>query len=328
MTIACYPHDGPTMDFGRNCLSVLKQLHKNNMATYLFNDNKSLFKIAKLDIEGSILSILFQYSNKNASDPSFLNEFTGQVRSADKLIDENPAQSIHMIIDLNSRICEQKKITTNLILIEDISNIDRNLLKSGFTYFFRNIGDSYWEFKRQKENGKESLIACRPIFTFNNLASDNLSSLFNSKKLSTIKLIKKKTTGFGEAFISQEETTITYKISKNTIKQSYDNFINKILKQSKDNGYSIIKFNYKDDNDQNITATFSDINSQRLSSLEAAYSKKEIIKTEIPIKQCEDNFHYELHQKMKNILLKEIIPYDIEINETINSTTQLHENYT
>ena len=233
-----------------------------------------------------------------------------------------------MIIDLNSRVCEQKKITTNLILIEDISNIDRNLLKSGFTYFFRNIGDSYWEFKRQKENGTESLIACRPIFTFNNLASDDLSSLFNSKKLSTIKLIKKKTTGLGESFISQEESTITYKISKNTIKQSYDNFIDKILKQSKDNGYSIIKFNYKDDNDQNITATFSDINSQRLSSLEAAYSKKEIIKTDIPIKQCEDNFHYELHKKMKAILLKEIIPYDIEINENINNPTQLHENFT
>ncbi|MGR5465214.1 hypothetical protein ACPV5G_19945 [Photobacterium damselae] len=326
MTIACHPLDGPIIEFKSDCLQILNQLYKENLTVYIFNDTNSIFRIAKLDIEDSILSILFQYSNKNASDPSFLNERTGQVRSADKLNEENLVQSIHMVIDLNSRKCNQKKITTNLILIEDISNIDRNLLKSSFTHFFRNIGNSYWEFKRKKMNGKDSIVGCRPIFTFHNLASDNLASLFRSKNISTINLIKKKTTGLGDSNISEEKTTISYKVSKKILNSTPQSLIEKIFKFSRDNGYSIIKFNYKDDNDKTIAATFSDTDSQRLATITAAYSKKDIIKTTTPIKQCEDDFHYELHNRMKNILLKEVNVNDCIIDETYTQTSELYEN--
>ncbi|PSU42628.1 hypothetical protein C9J12_28785 [Photobacterium frigidiphilum] len=313
------------MDFSQNCVAVLELLHQKNLAIYSFNDDKSSFRIAKLEKKSTTLSILFQYSNKNASDPSFLNQVTGEVRTADKSSDENPAQSIHMIIDLNSRKCNRSNITTNLVLIEDVPSIDRQLLKSGFNSFFRSIGESYWEFNRQKESGKESVVQCRPLFSFTNLASDDLISLFNTKKISTIKLIKKRTTGLNDPVISEEETAITYKVAKKTTTQAYDYIIDKVIKLGRDEGYSILKFNYKDEQNKSGTATFKNIESQRLSSLEAAYSKKELIKTDNPIMQCEDDFHYELHHKMKNTLLKEIGVNDEEFNKDIAKTTQLHE---
>lgn len=79
VTLKRYPDDAPDMPL-TSCIPVLTNLFSKGDAIYELNKGRSVVRLLAIQDDDDYLKLLFQYINKDASDPAFSNVKTGETR--------------------------------------------------------------------------------------------------------------------------------------------------------------------------------------------------------------------------------------------------------
>ncbi|MBT1947825.1 hypothetical protein KKZ58_07920 [Enterobacter kobei] len=125
-----YPKEAPTMLL-RNCVPTLFQLMKKKEAYYEINKGSSVIRLVEVKELSTHYRLLFQYANRDASDPAFANLKTGKSRIAKKDIDEGLGATLHMVIEKNAK--SEYFPNTYTAVIEEVPGITRALLSQALT---------------------------------------------------------------------------------------------------------------------------------------------------------------------------------------------------
>ncbi|HCM9619080.1 TPA: hypothetical protein N5N89_001421 [Enterobacter cloacae subsp. cloacae] len=292
-----YPKEAPTMLL-RNCVPTLFQLMKKKEAYYEINKGSSVIRLVEVKEVSTHYRLLFQYANRDASDPAFANLKTGKSRIAKKDIDEGLGATLHMVIEKNAK--SEYFPNTYTAVIEEVPGITRALLSQALTAFFKHCGFTY-----KKPDGKKDLV-CRPIVEIDFHASSTLEQTLSTGYLSGITAVKKVANNSldkqGLIKVDEEILKISSKIKRGpgavkAIKKAYDKL--------RGLGYGTMRITYKDANRRTGTDSFS-LNTNRslkeLATAQLAQREKAILAKNIDV--CQEEMHLELVGKMVKFLVK------------------------
>ncbi|WNN49860.1 hypothetical protein RIN58_07095 [Siccibacter colletis] len=292
-----YPKDAPSMLL-RNCIPTLIDLKKKKEAFYEINKGRSVIRLVDVKETTNDYRLLFQYANRDASDPAFANLKTGESRIAKKDEDEGLGATLHMVIDKHAK--NDHFPNTYTAVIEEVPGITRALLSQALTAFFKHCGFTF-----KKPDGKKDLV-CRPIVNIDFHASSTLEKTLSTGYLAGITAVRKvkedSLDDEGHIRIDEEILKISTKFKRGeaalkAVKQAYDKL--------RGMGYGTMRITYKDSNRRTGSDSFS-LNTERslkeLATAQLAQRDKAILATNIDV--CQEEMHQELLGKMVNFLLK------------------------
>lgn len=292
-----FPKEAPSMLL-RNCIPTLFNLRKKAEAFYEINKGRSVIRLVDVQETPSDYRLLFQYANRDASDPAFANLKTGESRIAKKDVDEGLGATLHMVIEKNAK--NESFPNTYTAVIEEVPGITRSLLSQALTAFFKQCGFTF-----KKPEGKKDLV-CRPIVNIDFHASSTLEKTLSTGYLSGITAVRKVAKNSldeeGLIRIDEEILKISTKVKRGegavkAVKQAYDKL--------RGMGYGTMRITYKDANRRTGSDSFSlstDRSLKELATAQLALRDKAILATSIDV--CQDKMHSELLGKMSNFLLK------------------------
>lgn len=292
-----FPKDAPSMPL-KNCIPTLKKLIKDELAFYEVNKGRSVIRLLAVDETVNDYRLLFQYANRDASDPAFANLKTGESRIAKKANDEGLGATLHFIIKKEAD--NEAFPNTYTAVIEEVPGITRSLLSQSLTYFFKNCGFTF-----KKPDGKKDLV-CRPIVEIDFHASSTLEKTLSTGYLSGITAVRKvaKNSMDEEGTISIDEEILKistkFKSGERAVKAVKVAF-DKLRRM----GYGTMRVTYKDANKRTGSDNFSlktDRSLQELATAQLAQRDRAILSTTIDV--CQKNIHTELMEKMATFLLK------------------------
>lgn len=297
VTLKRYPDDAPDMPL-INCIPVLKKRFLSGEALYELNKGRSVIRLLALQDEGDYLKLLFQYVNKDASDPAFSNIKTGATRIERKQSDEGMGYSAHVLIkktpaDPHFPECYEA-------VIEEVPGITRALIAQALTAFMR---DNNFSFIRQ--DGKKEL-KCRPIFEIDFLAATTLEQSLSTGYLcgltATRRFKDNSLDDDGTVMIEEETLKLSTKIRRGdgaiqAIKAAYDKL--------RGRHYTTLRISYKDQNRRVSSDTVTigkEMSLQELATAQLAQREKAILATTIAV--CQTSLHAELLGKMQAFMIK------------------------
>lgn len=292
-----FPKDAPIMLL-RNCIPTLRKLLKEGNAHYEINKGQSVIRLLNLDEQTTHYCLLFQYANREASDPAFANLKTGVSRIAKKAADEGLGATAHVLIEKTTR--NEAFPYTYAAVIEEVPGITRALLSQALTFFFKDCGFTY-----QKPDGKNDL-KCRPIVDLSFHASSTLEKTLATGYLSGIVASRKASKNAldeeGLIEVEEEILKISTKFKRGekavqAVKKAYDKL--------RGMGYGTMRITYKDANRRTGTDSFSlspERSLKELATAQLAQRDKAILGTAINV--CQDAQHSELVKKMLAFMIK------------------------
>ncbi|EPA0093714.1 hypothetical protein ACQYJY_002393 [Enterobacter hormaechei] len=292
-----FPKEAPSMLL-RNCIPTLFDLKKKAEAFYEINKGRSVIRLVDVQETSSDYRLLFQYANRDASDPAFANLKTGESRIAKKDEDEGLGATLHMVIEKNAK--NESFPNTYTAVIEEVPGITRSLLSQALTAFFKHCGFTF-----RKPDGKKDLV-CRPIVSIDFHASSTLEKTLSTGYLSGITAVKKVAKNSldedGLIRIDEEILKISTKFRRGegavkAVKQAFDKL--------RGMGYGTMRITYKDANRRTGSDSFSlstDRSLKELATAQLAQRDKAILATSIDV--CQEEMHPELLGKMSNFLVK------------------------
>lgn len=292
-----FPKEAPSMLL-KNCVPTLRTLLKDKKAHYEINKGKSVIRLLALTEAPTHYSLLFQYANREASDPAFANLKTGISRVAKKGDDEGLGATAHMIIEKNAS--NPAFPNTYAAVIEEVPGITRALLSQALTSFFRDCGFTF-----QKPDSKNDL-KCRPIVEISFHASSTLEKTLNTGYLAGIvatrKVAENSLDEEGSVRIDEQILKISTKFKTgekavHAVKKAYDKL--------RTMGYGTMRITYRDANRRTGTDSFSltpERSLKELATAQLAQRDKAILTTAIDV--CQEKEHAELLKKMLAFMSK------------------------
>ncbi|EAO2109108.1 hypothetical protein B1Q88_001274 [Salmonella enterica subsp. enterica serovar Bredeney] len=292
-----YPKEAPSMLL-RNCTPTLFELIKQKEAFYEINKGRSVIRLVDIKETAHDYRLLFQYANRDASDPAFANLKTGETRIAKKKEDEGLGATLHMVIEKYAT--NESFPNTYTAVIEEVPGITRGLLSQALTAFFKHCGFTF-----KKPDGKKDLI-CRPIVNIEFHASSTLAKTLSTGYLAGITATRKVTKNSldeeGLISVDEEILKISTKFKRGegavkAVKRAYDKL--------RGMGYGSMRITYKDANRRTGSDSFSlsaDRSLKELATAQLAQRDKAILATNIEV--CQKEMHQELLGKMVDFLIK------------------------
>lgn len=292
-----YPKEAPSMLL-RNCLPTLFELIKQKEAFYEINKGRSVIRLVDIKETAYDYRLLFQYANRDASDPAFANLKTGETRIAKKKEDEGLGATLHMVIEKYAK--NEYFPNTYTAVIEEVPGITRALLSQALTAFFKHCGFTF-----KKPDGKKDLI-CRPIVNIEFHASSTLEKTLSTGYLAGITATRKVTKNSldeeGLISVDEEILKISTKVKRGegavkAVKRAYDKL--------RGMGYGSMRITYKDANRRTGSDSFNlsaDRSLKELATAQLAQREKAILATNIEV--CQKEMHQELLGKMVDFLIK------------------------
>ncbi|MDS1715696.1 hypothetical protein [Escherichia coli] len=292
-----YPKEAPSMLL-RNCIPTLFELIKQKEAFYEINKGRSVIRLVDIKETAYDYRLLFQYANRDASDPAFANLKTGETRIAKKKEDEGLGATLHMVIEKYAKNEYFPNIYT--AVIEEVPGFTRALLSQALTAFFKHCGFTF-----KKPDGKKDLI-CRPIVNIEFHASSTLEKTLSTGYLAGITATRKVTKNSldeeGLISVDEEILKISTKVKRGegavkAVKRAYDKL--------RGMGYGSMRITYKDANRRTGSDSFNlsaDRSLKELATAQLAQREKAILATNIEV--CQKEMHQELLGKMVDFLIK------------------------
>ncbi|MDA5602983.1 hypothetical protein LRM19_01160 [Enterobacter sp. PI-10] len=292
-----FPKEAPSMLL-RNCMPTLFELKKKKEAFYEVNKGRSVIRLVDIKETQSDYRLLFQYANRDVSDPAFANLKTGERRIAKKDEDEGLGATLHMVIEKNAK--NEAFPNTYTAVIEEVPGITRALLSQALTAFFKHCGFTF-----RKPDGKNDLV-CRPIVSIDFHASSTLEKTLSTGYLAGITAVRKVAKDSldeeGLIRVDEEILKISTKFKRGegavkAVKRAYDKL--------RGMGYGTMRITYKDANRRTGSDSFSlntDRSLKELATAQLAQRDKAILATNIDV--CQEQMHPELLRKMITFLVK------------------------
>ncbi|HAH0813527.1 TPA: hypothetical protein HHG28_001884 [Escherichia coli] len=297
VTLKKYPNDAPDMPLV-NCIPVLKNRYNKGEAVYELNKGRSVIRLLSIKDDENYLKLLFQYINKDASDPAFSNIKTGETRIEKKQNDEGMGYSAHVLI--KKRSSDSSFQDCYEAILEEVPGITRGLLAQALTYFLRENNFSFI-----RSGGKKEL-KCRPIFDIDFLAATTLEQSLSTGYLcgltATRRFKDNSLDDDGTVMVEEETLKLSTKIRRGegaikAIKSAYDK-----LRGRK---YTMLRISYKDKNKRvssDLVSIGKEMSLQELATAQLAQREKAVLASTIAV--CQTAFHEELLAKMQNFMLK------------------------
>ncbi|PHZ28058.1 hypothetical protein CS533_07315 [Yersinia bercovieri] len=292
-----FPDEAPNMPLS-TCVPHLRALFLKDEVVYETNKGSSVIRILALQDEPSHLKLLFQYANKDASDPAFANLKTGATRIEKKQNDEGLGASAHLII--RKTPTDPAFPNSYTAILEEIPGITRGLVANAMTAFLKETGFSY-----QRKDSKKDL-KCRPIVEIEFLASTTLEKSLSTGYLCGLTAIryKKENSLDDDGLVKVDEEILklstVFKRGEGAIKAikvAYDKL--------RGMHYSTLRISHRDEN-KRVTTDNVSIDKERsieeLATAQLAQRERIILATSIDV--CQTTFHAELLGKMEAFMLK------------------------
>ncbi|HHL2729186.1 TPA: hypothetical protein ACQ4J9_001813 [Yersinia enterocolitica] len=296
-----YPDDAPNMPLS-TCVPHLKALFLRDEVVYETNKGSSVIRILALQDEASHLKLLFQYANKDASDPAFANLKTGATRIEKKQNDEGLGASAHLIISKTPT--DPAFPNSYTAILEEIPGITRALVANALTSFLKETGFSFQRKDTKKDIKKD--LKCRPIVEIEFLASTTLEKSLSTGYLcglTAIRYIKENSLDDDGLVMVDEEILKLSTVFKRgegaikAIKVAYDTL--------RGRHYSTLRISHRDENKRVTTDNVTidkDKSIEELATAQLAQRERTILATSIDV--CQTTFHAELLEKMEAFMLK------------------------
>lgn len=279
----------------KDCLPHLKKLADDGKALYKLNLGRIAIRLVEVELYDDVTLMLFQYSNKDLSNPSFSEINTGKTRVARKKTGEGLSVSAHLCI--KNTPSNEKFPNINDALLEEVHGLSKANVNAALSSFIRMCTDfSYTEPETNKD------VKCRARLRIDYNANQNLKSLmgkgwvtgFKATRNSSVPALDEK------GLLQIEEESLTLRVVKTAGDEALS-LISQAISKVKGRQYSELAVRYVDENNRHKTLTLS---TREQNLKEKVFAKSEKILLDTIINQCEETKHEELFKKMKDYLIK------------------------
>ncbi|EPL0286353.1 hypothetical protein OMG55_003799 [Proteus mirabilis] len=299
ISINSYPADAPNIPL-KECIPLLIREHKDSAESisgrkdmiYEMNKGRSGIRLLSIKEDNNYLFLLFQYANKDVSDPAFTNIKTGGRRVAKKQEGEGLGCTAHLIIKKEPN---NKAFPNHYdAMLEEVPGITRAIIGQALNSF---LSDNHFGFHRGN-NKKE--LKCRPMFKIDFAAEKTLGKQLSTGKVCGLVAVR----SYKQKYIDSNNKI---KIEEQTLRLSTNIGIgNKALQYLKDicdtlrgMEYTTLRISHRDINRRtstNFVSIDKALSLQDIAAAQLAERDKVILAT--PIEICQEKFHDELISKM------------------------------
>lgn len=274
------PEEAPAIDLNTLVPHWLARI-QGQQAVKLINKETAAIRIveARHDKKESALALLFQYADKNVTDPAFGHLETGQLRVEPKLEGEGIAVSAHVLISLKPHDTE------NLLyrfLLEEIPGLGRSRVSEFIRSELKTISDGLFDF-RDPDDGfvsKPYYPASEILGTPTKKLSDEIEGGCVIQGIELVKFSKGPSKIDEEGYYEEASRTLKLIPSKAA---SIVELMAKVKDLAKRNGYRDIKFRYKHPGGKQKTAT---MNGSQSDTVDTLVLRSEEIKSDELLPQC------------------------------------------
>ncbi|MBQ4676136.1 hypothetical protein H9X88_24305 [Aeromonas hydrophila] len=291
------PKDAPDMPL-RQCLPFFISLIDSGKAVYPFNNDRSVLRIVGYDAsQKDALTLLFQLSDSDASDPAFAELATGKSRVVQKEDGEGVAATAHLVIALDP--INKSFPDTYAAIFEEVPGITRTLISAGMTSFM--AAAVSMEFERQN-GSKKSTVKCRPSILLVPLSGQSLSECLKDGWLLGFTVVQKSKNALldEDGDLTLEETRLIIKTPKSRSQRAMD-LVKKAVEFVQKKEYTGLRLMYEDGDKRRKGIQ---LDSSRSDYLASSFVKTEYVNLGDKIFLCQDSIHSELEGKMLTILRK------------------------
>lgn len=291
--LAQIPNDAPSYKL-LDVFQVLDQVYRDKKFFTVINKGTASIRIRELSIEkvkGQI-HILFQYSDKKISDPSFSKFATGDVRSAVKEDDEGVAVSAHAIIytkpiKFGGLEFEMRLEDAPAIGKTKITRIMNQFLKHYLTREFLDPSDG--EIKK-----------CHPVFMMDHFSKQTLRQDLEDGELKYIELVKNETIHAldEEPCLKRVEQVIKITAEKKSSGDEAVSFANAVKRYAKEKNYHDIRVVFKNTEGKQRSVK---VPTFREDAGEILFGKLEMVEVDYSLPQCAQNLDPTFIIKMNSL---------------------------
>lgn len=274
----------------------LKRLAENGDALYKMSNGRVAIRLVKVKIFEDVSVLLFQYTNKDLSNPSFSEIQTGKTRVAKKKNGEGISVSAHLCI--NNKPSNETLPEVNTALLEEVHGLSKINVNAALSSFIKKSTNfSYTDPETKKEH------KCNPRARIDYNANQNLKTLLSKGSITGFQAVKSSSVPSldEKGQIQVEEETLKLRVARTTGDEAL-NLINKAVSLVKQKQYSELAVRYVDENNRHKTLGVS-TREQNIREKVFAKSEKIVLEGSI-INQCEEEIHEELFDKMRSYLTK------------------------
>lgn len=290
-----HPKEAPVLNL-RDELGHLFTAFETGHAVQLINSDTAAIRIRDIRHQRNddALVILFNYSDKNISDPVFEELETGTLRTEPKLEGEGVAVSAHMAIALET---VTPGAAAYKAVLEDVPGIGRSKITPFLKFLYRNSTRIQW----MAPDG--SVKNCRPMFDILGRMSDSLRNDLAEGKLSWIEFVQHHVEGDlfdEEGEVREQVRTIRLSVAPNTSGIAAVDLLNRLKGKARDMGYPNMRVRWT--HGKQKTTEFG---TQREDAGDVLVFKTTEIKSEDALAQCEERIRDETARRLIEILRQE-----------------------
>ncbi|MDH0447247.1 hypothetical protein [Shewanella sp. GD04112] len=295
-----HPDDAPDFNFER-ILPNLKNMVAKNQALYEIKNGDVSLRLHKLKVEEYAVTMLFQYADKKATDPTFTEIITGKTRTAEKKEGEGISVSAHLVIRREPHN-KALKIFHHAIL-EEVPGITRQVIANGLTHMLSICAQSTY-----RRDGEQKDLKCRPMISLEFNGNEKLSTLLNKGTIRGF-------VAFRDAVDNKmdEDSEFTVKDERITLvalKTRGEKAL-KMIEEAKGwvnkREYTRLQIKYVGDNRRHRTL---EVGVRERDIAEKMFAKSSLVSLNDPIAQCQEDIHTKLHQKIV-AKLEEMVQVDV-----------------
>lgn len=282
-------------------LSSLKKLYDDGNAIYTLYGGRIKIRIQDWIEDKDRLTLLFHYSDKDASDPSFSNHETGATRTIKKKRNEGLSSSAHLVLNKNAH--DENFPSLFLCVLEEVPGLTKRAISHALNSFFHAASDFTFKKEGSKKEYKVRPYVSIDINTSSNL-NDALSSGFVTGFVGVKRSVESKMDEYSGLHIAEERIVLR---SDKLGGDKGAEIIRKAKSLLGKKQYSKMAVKYVDKNKRTTSfeiGTATDAKSDIVTN--NVFSRPVRIPLSDNINQCEEEVHNELNSKMLYQLNKNI----------------------
>ncbi|QSX40885.1 hypothetical protein [Shewanella cyperi] len=295
-----HPDDAPDFDLER-ILPKLKSMVASNKAVYEIKNGDVSLRLNQLNIDDQTVTMLFQYADKKATDPTFTEILTGKTRTAEKKEGEGISVSAHLVIQRKPS-SEALKIFHHAIL-EEVPGITRQILANGLTHMLAICAQSTYQ-----RDGEKKDLKCRPMVSLEFNGNEKLSSLLNKGTIRGFvafrDAVDNKMDEDSEFTVKDERITL---VALKTRGEQALRLIEDAKGWVNKRQYTRLQIKYVGDNKRQRTL---EVGVRERDIAEKMFAKSSLVSVSEPIAQCQEVVHAKLHEKIL-IKLHDMVKEDV-----------------
>ncbi|WP_428242981.1 hypothetical protein [Gynuella sp.] len=289
LRIETEPEHAPEFELNDILPQLVASVQDDEAIKLIRNDTASI-RIADINVTESHVELLFQYADKNTTDPVFMNMNTNQLRPIHRLDGEGIAVSGHAVIKR-----AKADDGSYQLLMEQVTGLGRSNVEPFIRSLFKSLSTDL-TFEDETDNNRRKKY--RPVAKLESDVSSKFKDDLDEGTVEGIELISRTQAGgvdFDEPNFFREQARV---IKLGVVTKKDDSLLDRITelaRRARRNGYEKIKIRYKKPEGKQRTigmgTTVTDVAEQII-------TKNELVTSDDILEQCVDSINRDFMAKM------------------------------